>query len=289
MKRARIHRFSDGGLKNVSASTPSDGQVLLYSSNQWQPGTVAVNHAYVQTDTISSPKIVGTGQNSLFYVDALFNNQFYASITPSSTNAKVKIDIVINLGMNPTGENTTFPHDIVMWLVRSVGGSAPRGGTTTELKATDQGGDGDEFIHLGVRGVADDDHMNTFRISYIDEPNTTSTTTYSIRGRNQNGSSNAQLRFNASYNLSEDWSDRGVSLFQLQEIDAAPQLSNVSTTGVQAGQALVYNSSNQWVPRGAVEIASAVPSAAAPEGTLKYYNGKLYLRAGSAWVAFTED
>jgi len=34
----------------------------------------------------------------------------------------------------------------------------------------------------------------------------------------------------------------------VQEVDAAPQLSNVSTTGAQAGQALVYNSSSQWVP-----------------------------------------
>ena len=199
------------------------------------------NHAYVQSDTISATATIGQGAN--FYVDDLFSNQFYASITPSTTNAKIKIDIVVCIGI----DGVDAPHDLVMWLVRSVGGSAPRGGTQTELKSTDAG-TGDEYIHIGLRGTADDDHLHTFRISYIDEPNTTSTTTYSIRGTNQHASSSAAVRFNGSYSLASAHSDRGVSLFQLQEIDAAPQLSNVSTTGAQAGQALVYNSSNQWVP-----------------------------------------
>jgi len=53
---------------------------------------------------------------------------------------------------------------------------------------------------------------------------------------------------NRTQGSGQNYHENTISFIELQEIDAAPQLSNVSTTGAQPGQALVYNSSNQWVP-----------------------------------------
>ena len=66
----------------------------------------------------------------------------------------------------------------------------------------------------------------------------------------------------------------------------------MSSTAPTDGQALVYDSSLQvWQPDSVVSMVLSAPSSSDPDGTLKYdtINGKLYLRAGGVWVAFSKD
>ena len=90
--------------------------------------------------------------------------------------------------------------------------------------------------------------MHTTELRYFDEPGTMSPVTYTVVVGNRH-TSTIDFQWNRSPASNNDgYYYDGLSTFSAQEIDAAPQLSNVSTTGAVKGQALVYNSSNQWVP-----------------------------------------
>jgi hypothetical protein len=85
--------------------------------------------------------------------------------------------------------------------------------------------------------------------------------------------------------------DKLVTKRQTMPVSDLGDITNVSTTAPTDGQVLVFDSgTSQWIPsRSVVGMVTSVPTSADPEGTLKYYNGKLYLRVGSNWEAFSKD
>ena len=232
-------KIGDNKLVKVT-SEPIDGQSLIYSSNQWVSGSLRANHAYQQRDemySITLPQRASSGTGPINWQDVTDGtNTFSVTITPSSTNSK--IELLCMLSYSQFSGN---------WKNRTVFGF--KRGSSTYLLPT-KSGNLTETISGGDY-ASEDTHadLQTTELRYFDTPNTTSPVTYTVIVGTEHNSSDTTFWWNRSFSDNdENWYNNGLSTFSAQEIDAAPQLSAVSTTGAQAGQALVYNSSNQWVP-----------------------------------------
>ena len=68
-------------------------------------------------------------------------------------------------------------------------------------------------------------------------------------------------------------------------------VTQVNVTGTPTTGDFIQYDGSQYVPASVVTMVTAAPTSADPDGTLKYdtTNGKLYLRANNAWVAFSKD
>jgi hypothetical protein len=236
-----IALFSDHlwtGSTNVRMSISID--TMLDSSSSGSPyyriPSLRANHAYQQRDEIHTITVPARGSGgAVQWTDVTDGSStFSVTITPSSINAKIELFCLISY--SESQQRTSF--------------AFTRGGTTVLLPAssgnrtsTISGGDGPN------NETSDYKEISTTELRYFDEPATTSPVTYTVVVGTENASSDVTFVWNRSYESTDgQYHNNGLSTFSAQEIDAAPQLSNVSTTGAQAGQALVYNSSNQWVP-----------------------------------------
>ena len=85
--------------------------------------------------------------------------------------------------------------------------------------------------------------LATTEFRYFDQPNTI-LVTYTIVVASELAGSPLTLFGTGVITTLLLTANVGLSTFSAQEIDAVPQLSNVSTTGAEAGQLLMYNTSN---------------------------------------------
>jgi hypothetical protein len=241
-------------IDNVSSATPSDGQALVYDSSlsQWKPGTVAssggtsvtANHAYQQRDEqykIDIPARSGTNPQWTAITDG--TTEFSVTITPSSANSKIELNAIVAFSQarnNELGESDEDSKKLFTVFAFKRGSTTLLPSASGNRTGTLAGGDYNDLDWPAA--------MHTTELRYFDEPGTTSPLTYTVVVGNRH-TSTIDFQWNRSpASLDNGYHYDGLSTFSAQEIDAAPQLSNVSTTGAQAGQALVYNSSSQWVP-----------------------------------------
>ena len=229
-----------------------------------------INHAYIQREDVGSFTLPAATTNNtvLNYTPVRaqesLTNLFSVTITPSSINSKICIQIYLTFDVSP---NTTYTdsdvHKAQFNLDRAIGNESI--GNNLLYSKDPNANVNSSYTLGGPDGISSEDYSynsKTTEIRYYDNPNTTNSVTYTLMVGHQNQTSGAKFMFNQSsralYN-NGDWADTGISTFSAQEIDAAPQLSNVSTTGAEAGQLLMYNTSNQWVPTTNIGIGTHTP------------------------------
>ncbi len=252
-------------LTDVSVGTPSDGQALVYSSNQWVPGTggtaVVANPSTTPTTDLTKVTIGSTDyripslrtnyayreitandttQFSTSNVFETINGFGDTSITTSSSNSKIRVNMILkgDANFNPISSRIQFERVV--------------DGTTTIINAPTVSGRQATLSSTAVPYIENDTSMATWKVLFVDELSGVGSgkvITYRPKMNSDiQGGPSHLFYLNMTKDSGATTHENTISFIELQEIDAAPQLSNVSTTGAQAGQALVYNSSNQWVP-----------------------------------------
>ena len=132
------------------------------------------------------------------------------SITPVSTNSKVKIEVSMMGEFN----NTAGPHNVMFWLKRTVGA------TTTNLRApadvsNNALGIAPATITYDSNADSTPEHLSFF---YFDEPSTTSAVTYQLTMTN-GSTSGIKWRLNRNGNTSGGGDyERGISCISATEI-----------------------------------------------------------------------
>lgn len=206
--------------------------------------SLRANHAYQQRDEqhkIDIPARSGTNPQWTAITDG--TNEFSVTITPSSVNAKIELDAIVAFSQARDGDlndDTETSKKLFTVFAFKRGSTTLLPSASGNRTGTLAGGDYNDLDWPAA--------MHTTELRYFDEPGTTSPVTYTVVVGNRH-TSTIDFQWNRSPASNDDgYFYDGLSTFSAQEIDAAPQLSNVSTTGAQADQTLVYNSSNQWVP-----------------------------------------
>ena len=214
------------------------------SSPYYRIPSLRANHAYQQRDEqhkIDIPARSGTTIAWTAITDG--TNEFSVTITPSSVNAKIELDAIVAFSQARDGDlndDTETSKKLFTVFAFKRGSTTLLPSASGNRTGTLAGGDYNDLDWPAA--------MHTTELRYFDEPGTTSPVTYTVVVGNRH-TSTIDFQWNRSPASNDDgYYYNGLSTFSAQEIDAAPQLSAVSTTGAQAGQALVYNSSNQWVP-----------------------------------------
>ena len=200
------------------------------SSPYYRIPSLRANYAYREV-TANDTTSFSVAQN---YVN--INGFGDTSITTSSSNSKIRVNMILrgDADFNPVSSRIRFERVI--------------DGTTTIINAPTVSGRDATLSSTPAPDVTTDTTMASWNVLFVDELSVGSGTVVTYRPQmSPNTFSNVYFYLNKTKNSGTD-NENTISFIELQEIDAAPQLSNVSTTGAQAGQALVYNSSNQWVP-----------------------------------------
>ena len=229
-----------------------------------------INHAYIQREDVGSFTLpAATTHNTVLNYTPVraqesLTNLFSVTITPSSINSKICIQIYLTFDVSPDANYTDSDvHKAQFNLDRAIGNESI--GNNLLYSKDPNASINSSYTLGGPDGISSEDYSynsKTTEIRYYDNPNTTNSVTYTLMVGHQNQTSGAKFMFNQSSRAlygNGYWSDTGISTFSAQEIDAAPQLSNVSTTGAEAGQLLMYNTSNQWVPTTNIGIGTHTP------------------------------
>ena len=157
------------------------------------------------------------------------------SITTSYTNAKVRVNMILR------GDPTWGATSTIVQFEREILG------VITSLNAPTVANYTATIASTGTPDVSSNSVMLAWHVTFVDELSVGSGTTVLYRPKMNGNGATGSFYLNRTEASGSNFHENTISFIEVQEIDAAPQLSAVSTTGAQAGDALVYNSSNQWI------------------------------------------
>jgi hypothetical protein len=125
-----------------------------------------------------------------------------ATITPISASSKILVLVGLTAGSTPV--NILFDFRLRRGSTDIFLGNSRSGYTSVSVG--------------GGRGIYDTNGANTFPINFLDSPNTTSSTTYSVQGRCEGGT--FRVNANGSDGSGSSWSFSAASSIILMEIAA---------------------------------------------------------------------
>jgi hypothetical protein len=155
-------------LSDTTIATPTTGQVLKYDGSDWVNGTDSVGKIL---QVVSNELTSSFSTSSSTFQDS----SLAATITPSSSASKIAIFVSATLYRQQSTAAVL----------------------TVKRGATDLDGSGNGFAR-SLFSATSGDLISTASVSYLDSPETTSPTTYTVAIRSENAVHNATLGINNS-------------------------------------------------------------------------------------------